>query len=69
MCNIYCYNINSKLEWQIRNSPSENYPELKRMPFVGLYLDHSNLYATDFMGRRFKINIKTGELGEVNIVK
>ena len=69
-CNVYCYNKNSKLEWQIKNSPPPKNPEFKITPFVGLYLNSSQeLYATDFMGRRFKVNTETGELGEMNIVE
>lgn len=70
VCNVYCYNKNSDMEWQIKNIAPENLPGYQVMPFVGLNLENNSvLYVTDFMGRCFEVNTKNGKLGEMNIVK
>ncbi|WP_019377052.1 hypothetical protein [Virgibacillus halodenitrificans] len=68
--NVHCYTISGDKLWQICTSNIRSRKELKSVPYVGLNLDkNNNLFATDFMGRKFQIDVNDGKIIDMQIVK
>jgi len=68
--NVYAVNKLGKIEWQIQNVPPSDHKDYICAPIVGLTIDKKDeLFVTDFMGRRFQVNQKNGELEKVEMVK
>jgi len=63
--NVFAYNYNGDFVWQIGSRKM-----MDNTDYVLITLeDENNLYATDYLGRRFKVNSITGEVSEMRIVK
>ena len=62
--NTYCYDYEGNLLWQIKPPYFKDFPKFGQYPIVGVDYDEkkNKFYATDFMGRRFDVNLETGEL-------
>lgn len=67
--NVYCIENDGKVKWQINNLKIKSSPIFKIAPIVLLNNSDNGLYATDFMGRRYEINIETGEMSFLGISK
>ncbi len=57
--NIYSFNKNGDLNWRVNVNFNE-YAIINRLPFEMISIIDGFLYASDFYGRRFKIDIETG---------
>ncbi len=66
--NIYCLDNHANLVWQVEDL-STIYPKLKNLPFEQMGIKDNALYASDFYGRNYKINIETGKIESCRIVK
>ncbi len=67
--NIYCLDEQAKLVWQSEDL-SIRYPELKNLlPYEQMGIKDDIIFATDFYGRNYQINVNNGKIEGVNIVK
>lgn len=57
--NIYSFNLSGDLIWRV-NVNFDEYGINNRLPFEIISIIDGYMYASDFYGRRFKIDIKTG---------
>lgn len=62
--NVYCYDIDGKMMWQIGQRPKGD-----GTVFTMINIIESVLYANDFHGRRISINKNTGMIEKMNITK
>lgn len=67
--NILCYDEQGKMCWQISGRLPFPIISKEQMPYVAIQISEEKLYATDFWGRKFNVDIETGELLEVKIVR
>lgn len=67
--NILCYDINGILLWRISNNLPNKMQEGIKVPYIAIEIVENNLKATDFMGRKFDVDISTGELNSLKIVR
>lgn len=68
--NVYSIDKNGDIVWRIKNIPPDDNPEYICSPIVLMYVDENNhLFVTDFSGRRFKVELKTGNMKMVSITK
>lgn len=67
--NIFCLDEHAKLLWQSEDL-SVRYPDIKNLlPYEQMGIKDDIIYATDFYGRNYKINVNNGKVCEINIVK
>ena len=67
--NIYCLDAQAKLIWQSEDL-STRYPELKNLlPYEQIGIKDDTIFASDFYGRNYKINVDSGKIEGFNIVK
>ena len=67
--NIYCLDAQANLVWQSEDLATR-YPELKNLlSYEQMGIKDDAIYASDFYGRNYKINIENGKIEEFNIVK
>lgn len=67
--NIYCLDAQAKLLWQSEDL-SILHPELKNLlPYEQIGVKDGALFASDFYGRSYKINVESGKVEEINVVK
>ncbi len=66
--NILCYDKNGKLCWRISNKLPSNIVSKEQIPYVALQVIDEKLYATDFWGRKFNVDVENGDLIDVKIV-
>lgn len=67
--NIYCLDAQANLVWQSEDL-SALYPELKNLlPYEQMGIKDDAIYASDFYGRNYKINVENGKIEGFNIVK
>lgn len=66
--NIMCYDENGKICWRISNELPSNIISKDQIPYVAIQVIAGKLYATDFWGRKFNVDIETGKLINVKIV-
>ncbi|WP_312503371.1 hypothetical protein [Lacrimispora sp.] len=62
--NIYCYSNMGKMLWQIGERPKGD-----DTVFTMINIIESELYANDFLGRRFSVNKDNGSIEKMNITK
>lgn len=62
--NIYCYSIKGNRLWQIGIRPKGD-----DAIYTMINLDDYCLYANDFLGRRYKVNVETGRIEGMGIAK
>lgn len=68
--NVYAIDRNGDIAWQIKNIPPKDNPEFICSPIVLMFVDdNDHLFVTDFSGRRFKVDLKSGNLEMVSITK
>ena len=67
--NIYCLNERAKLVWRSENL-SVRYPDLNNLlPYEQMGIKDDAIFASDFYGRNYKINVSNGNVEELDIVK
>lgn len=66
--NIFCYDENGKLFWQISNELPLDIACKEQMPYIAIQIMNGKLYATDFWGRKFNVDAENGKLMDVKIV-
>ena len=66
--NIVCYDKKGKKCWRISNELPENIVSKEQIPYVAIQVIGKELYATDFWGRKFKVDIGSGKLIDVKLV-
>ncbi|WP_019377043.1 hypothetical protein [Virgibacillus halodenitrificans] len=67
--NVHCYTISGDKLWQICPQGLKGREEMKSVPYVGLNLEkNNNLFATDFMGRKFHVDVNDGKIIDMQIV-
>ena len=64
--NIYCLNENTKLIWKVEDL-DKLYPERRNMPYEQIAVENNILYASDFAGRCYHIDIDNGCIIGCNI--
>ena len=60
--NILCYDENGKMCWRISNKLPSNIISKEQIPYVALQVIDEKLYATDFWGRKFNVDVESGSL-------
>ena len=66
--NILCYDEKGKMCWQISNKLPSSIICKDQMPYVAIRIIDRELYATDFWGRKFRVDVNNGDLKDVKIV-
>lgn len=67
--NIYCLDAQAKLIWQAEDI-SVRCPELKNLlPYEQMGIKDDAIFASDFYGRNYRINVNNGKVEGVQIVK
>lgn len=66
--NIYCVNEFGEIIWQSEDLKLL-YPNLKNLPYEQMGIKDDILYASDFYGRSYRIDLYTGRIKGCNIVK
>lgn len=67
--NIYCLDARANIVWQSEDLATR-YPELKNLlPYEQMCIKDDAIYASDFYGRNYKINIENGQVEGFHIVK
>lgn len=67
--NIYCLDGQAKLIWQSEDI-SVRHPELKNLlPYEQMGIKDDIIFASDFYGRNYQINVNTGKIEGVRTVK
>lgn len=67
--NILCYNENGSMCWRISNELPSDIVNKEQVPYVAIQIIDEKLYATDFWGRKFEINVENGRLISVKTVR
>lgn len=67
--NIYCLDADAKLVWRAEDL-SVRYPELKTLlPYEQMEIEDDAIFASDFYGHNYQINVNNGKIEGVKIVK
>lgn len=66
--NVLCYDEKGKICWRISNELPSNIVSKEQIPYVAIQVIDGKLYATDFWGRKFNVDIENGKLIDVKIV-
>lgn len=66
--NIYCLDNQANLLWQSEDLDIL-YPKKKNLPYEQMGIKEDAVFASDFYGRNYKINVQTGKVEGCSIVK
>lgn len=66
--NIYCLDSQGNLVWRSEDLATL-YPTIKNLPYEQMGIKDDAIYASDFYGRNYKINLDTGKIEDCTIVK
>ncbi len=66
--NIFCVDKNNDLLWRAQDL-NVLFPDLKNLPYEQMGIKEDKLYASDFYGRNYTINILNGNIEGCDIVK
>lgn len=66
--NVFCYTLDLQLLWRIKQAPIA-IGGTARSPYVGVDIVNGNCRVIDFYGRRFRVNLKNGEIISKDIVR
>lgn len=66
--NILCFDENGNMCWRISDDLPANIVSKEQIPYVAIRIIDEKLYATDFWGRKFNVDVENGELIDVKIV-
>lgn len=68
MNNIFCIDKTNDLVWRVQDL-NVLFPDLKNLPYEQMGIKNDKLYASDFYGRNYTINLLTGNIEGCDIVK
>mgnify|MGYP003299985060 FL=1 len=67
--NIYCLDEDAKMVWQSEDL-SVLYPNMKNiLPYEQMGIKDNFIFASDFVGRNYKINVNDGKIVDFDIVR
>lgn len=66
--NVYCFNKLGEMNWRV-DIDFDEYNIKKKLPFEMIAIIDGYLYASDFYGRRFKIDSKTGRFLGYDVIR
>ena len=66
--NLFCLDEEANLLWQ-SDDLAMLYPELENLPYEQIGIKDDVIFASDFYGRNYQINIDSGRIEGVSIVK
>ena len=66
--NIFCYTIDSKLLWRIKQTPVD-IGGTARCQYVGVDVTNGKCRAIDYYGRRFLVDMENGQILSKDIVR
>ncbi|MCH5258663.1 MAG: hypothetical protein J1F18_02860 [Lachnospiraceae bacterium] len=67
--NIYCLDARANIVWQSEDLATR-YPQLKKLlPYEQIGIKDGVIYASEFYGRNYKINIENGKIEGFNTLK
>ncbi len=66
--NIYCLDKKGKMVWQVEDI-NKIYPRRNNLPYEQMGIKDGVIYASDFYGRNYSIDFKTGKIGGYRIMK
>lgn len=66
--NVLCYDETGKMCWQISDKLPSSIISKEQIPYIAIHIMDGKLYATDFWGRKFSVDVENGELLDVKIV-
>lgn len=66
--NIYCLDTQAKIVWRAEDL-SKLYPQLLNLAYEHMSIKDGSIWASDFYGRNYKININTGKIEARKIAK
>lgn len=66
--NIYCLDEQANLVWQSEDL-KKLYPELKNLPYEQMGIKDDIIFASDFYGRNYKINVGDGKIEGCDTVR
>lgn len=66
--NIFCLDKKGTIIWKAEDL-NKLFPKLKNIPYEQMGIINDQLFASDFYGRNYKINLFDGKVEEYNIVK
>lgn len=66
--NVLCYDVTGKMCWQISDKLPSNIICTEQIPYVAIQVLEEKLYATDFWGRKFNVDVESGKLIDVKTV-
>ena len=66
--NVECFSLEQKLLWKIKDVP-QKFGGGKQYPYAGISLYDNKCSVVDFYGRRFTLDMETGEIIDKDIVK
>ena len=61
--------LNNILCWRISDKLPSNIVSKEQIPYVAIQIMNGKLYATDFWGRKFNVDVENGNLMDVKIVR
>ena len=67
--NVYAIDVKGKIKWQIQNVRPVNNPNFQFAPIVNIQVLDDNLFVTDFMGRKYNVDIDTGNMNLKTVTK
>lgn len=66
--NVYGITKDGKMKWRIQNV-SDIFPIKNQLPFENLMIQGTDVYVSDFYGRRFSVNPTNGEILSSDVVR
>lgn len=60
--NIYAYDLNGKLKWQVQPVTEKFSDLVNPLPYENMFCEDNKISASDFYGRKFWIDLETGKL-------
>ena len=67
--NVLCYDDNGGMCWRISDELPSIIASKEQIPYVAIQVIDEKLYATDFWGRKFNVDVENGKLIDVKIVR
>lgn len=64
--NIFAFNSDGSLKWQIKESPHGGDSD---KPFMGLHTSGNDVIASNWLGIDYKININNGEIDAIKFTR
>ncbi len=66
--NVFGINKNGEIKWRIQNV-ADVFPVKNQLPFENLMVNGTDVFVSDFYGRRFSLNPTNGEIFAGDVVR